>query len=100
MAEDLANSPLGLHTAQVSKPLVVQHLLLPAGPPHAGTLVAQPHPLDLHWQTCQQTAVELDETQTAASDLLDWSWNAPMSFGQSALSQATEWLARPICRCI
>ncbi len=47
MAEDLANSPLGLHTAQVCKPLIMQHLLLPAGPPHASTLVVQPHTLDL-----------------------------------------------------
>lgn len=47
MAEDLPHSPLGLHTSQVCKPLVVQHLLLPAGPPHAGTLVAQPDPINL-----------------------------------------------------
>lgn len=47
MAEDLANSPLGLHTAQVCKPLIMQDLLLSAGPPHASTLVVQPHTLNL-----------------------------------------------------
>ena len=47
MAEEVANSPLGLNTAQIRKPLVVQHFLLLAGPPHASTLVVQPHPLNL-----------------------------------------------------
>lgn len=50
MAKDLANSSLSLHTAKVCKPLVVQHLLLPAGPPHAGALVVQAYPLNLHLQ--------------------------------------------------
>lgn len=48
MAEEMADSPLGLNTAQICKPLVVQHFLLLAGPPHASTLVVQPHPLYLH----------------------------------------------------
>ena len=48
MAEEMPDGPLGLHTAQIRKPLVVQHFLLLAGPPHASTLVVQPHPLNLH----------------------------------------------------
>ena len=47
VAEEVAHGTLGLHAAQISKPLVVQHLLLLAGPPHAGGLVIQPHPLHL-----------------------------------------------------
>lgn len=48
MAEDLPYSPLCFHAPQVCKPLIVQNLLLPAGPPHAGTLVVQTHSLNLH----------------------------------------------------
>lgn len=78
MAEDLANSPLGLHTAQVCKPLIMQHLLLPAGPPHASTLVIQPDTLDLQ--------------NDAVSAVGKWTWKLAMSQLQALciLTRTTE----------